>query len=60
MSILKKTILPFFSLLIFSPVSHALTDITPSNVYRKTVEISREVELIRKHLIHLNQQHRKD
>ncbi len=49
MSILKKTILPFFSLLIFNPVSHALTDITPSDVYRKTVEISREVELIRKH-----------
>ena len=49
MSILKKTILPFFSLLIFNPVSHALTNITPSDVYRKTVEISREVELIRQY-----------
>lgn len=47
----KKTILLFiFSvLLIFSSVSSALTEITPSDVYRKTVEISREVELIRKH-----------
>jgi hypothetical protein len=36
-------------LLAFSSVSYALTEITPSDVYRKTVEISREVELIRKH-----------
>ncbi|MEE9339195.1 MAG: hypothetical protein V3U87_14040 [Methylococcaceae bacterium] len=36
-------------LLVFSSASQALTEITPSDVYRKTVEISREVELIRKH-----------
>ena len=49
MLIFKKTILPFCILLIFSSASQALIDITPSDVFEKTLEISREVELIRKY-----------
>jgi len=39
----------FNTLLIFSSTSYALVDITPSDVYAKTLEIARETELIRKH-----------
>ena len=49
MLIFKKTILPFCILLIFSSASQALIDITPSDVFEKTLQISREVELIRKY-----------
>ncbi len=48
-SIAKKTIFIFSVLLVFNSVSHALTELTPSDVYRKNLEIAREIELIRKH-----------
>jgi len=38
-----------FSLLIFSPISHALYQYTPSDVYTEALKIEREIEIIRKH-----------
>ncbi|MCF6203134.1 MAG: hypothetical protein L3J59_05600 [Methylococcaceae bacterium] len=45
----QKKIFVFTLLLIFSPVSYGLVEITPSDVYRKNLEIYKEIELIRKH-----------
>jgi len=38
-----------FSLLIFSPISHALYQYTPSDVYTEALKVDKKIEIIRKH-----------
>lgn len=45
----QKKFFIFTFLLVFSHVSYGLVEITPSDVYRKNLEICKEIELIRKH-----------
>ena len=45
----QKKLFIFTFLLVFSPVSYGLIELTPSDVYRKNLEIYKEIELIRKH-----------